>query len=280
MDNHPQSWENCDTDIKQFVLDLVDLLKSELSNNLVGVYLHGSLAMGCYYRPKSDLDVIVVVQNQIGADIAKKVGMAIAKQADKKPTTGNVELSIITADTAKNIPVPVPFELHYSTEWHEKTLNGDIEYDSSKTDIDLLSHLMYVRQRGVVLAGKPIQEVFGEYDWRYFMDAVLDDFEWILEDEHIVETPFYGVLNICRVLQLISENSQTVHSKEEGGEWGLANLPAQYHPIIQKALDAYRSSVDVTEEQRRAGGLAWDKQELLAFRDFARQQKMSNQDES
>lgn len=270
--NKAQSWQNCDEDIKLFILELVAVLQAELSDNLVGVYLHGSLAMGCYYRPKSDLDIVVVAQNKIGANTAKKAGMAIAKQADKRPTTGNVELSIITADIAKNIPVPVPFELHYSTEWHEKTLSGDIEYDSSKTDIDLLSHLMYVRQRGVVLSGQPIQEVFGEYDWQHFMDAVIDDFEWILEDEHLVETPFYGVLNICRVLQLISENNKIVHSKDEGGEWGLRNLPKEYHAIVQQALDVYRSSVDVTEEQRRAGGFAWDRQELLAFRDFARKQ--------
>ncbi|HMS50239.1 MAG TPA: DUF4111 domain-containing protein [Candidatus Saccharibacteria bacterium] len=268
-----QSWKNCDEDIKQFVLALVAVLENELSDNLVGVYLHGSLAMGCYYRPKSDLDIIVVVENQLGTDIAKKTGIAIAEQADKRLTTGNVELSIITADTAKKIPVPVPFELHYSTEWHDKMLNGDIEYDSGKTDIDLLSHLMYVRQRGVVLAGKPISEVFGEYDWRHFMDAVIDDFEWILEDEHIIETPFYGVLNICRVLQLMSENSQMVHSKDEGGEWGLKNLPHEHHAIIQQALDAYRSSVEVNEEQRRTAGKDWDKARLLAFRDFARQQR-------
>lgn len=271
--NKAQNWGNCDEDIKQFVLDLVAIFEDELSDNLVGIYMHGSLAMGCYYRPKSDLDVIVVVQNQLGADIAKKTGIAIAKQADKRPTTGNVELSIITADTARSIPVPVPFELHYSTEWHEKTLSGDIDYDSSKTDIDLLSHLMYVRQRGVILAGKQIQEVFGKYNWQYFMDAVIDDFEWILEKENILDTPFYGVLNICRVLQLIGENSRTVHSKEEGGEWGLNNLPPEFHSLIQKALDVYRSSDDISEAQRRTGGLAWNKDELLALRDYAKKVK-------
>lgn len=274
-ENKAQSWENCDADIKQFVLDLVNVLENELGDNLIGIYLHGSLAMGCYYRPKSDLDIIVVAQNRIGGEVAKQAGIAIAKQADKRPTTGNVELSIITADTAKHIPVPVPFELHYSTEWHDKALNGNIEYNSSKTDIDLLSHLMYVQQRGVVLTGKSLQEVFGEYDWQHFMDAVIDDFEWILEDEHIVETPFYGVLNICRVLQLISENSKTVHSKDEGGEWGLENLPAEFRPLIQKALDVYRSSDDVNEAERRTGGQDWNKNKLLAFRDYAR--KVKNQ---
>lgn len=275
IENKAQSWEKCDADIKQFVLDLVNLLESELGDNLIGIYLHGSLAMGCYYRPKSDLDIIVVAQNRIGEDGAKKAGIAIAKQAEKRPTTGNVELSIIIADTAKHIPVPVPFELHYSTEWHDKSLNGDIEYDSSKTDIDLLSHLMYVQQRGIVLSGKPINEVFGKYNWQHFLSAVIDDFEWILEDEHILETPFYGVLNICRVLQLLNEDSRTVHSKDEGGEWGLENLPVEFRPLIRKALDVYRSSNEVNEALRRTGGQVWDKDSLLAFRDYAK--KVKNQ---
>ena len=45
-----QHWDNCDEDIKLFTLELVKKLKSLLDNMLTGVYLHGSLAMGSYYR--------------------------------------------------------------------------------------------------------------------------------------------------------------------------------------------------------------------------------------
>lgn len=231
--------------------------------------MHGSLAMGSYYRPKSDIDLIVVVSEELGKDLSKELGIAIARHAEKRPTTGSVELSVITKKVAKQAPMPTPFELHYSSDWHEKILNGDVNYDSSKTDTDLGSHFMYVQQRGICLFGKPINEVFGEYDWRHFIDAVIDDFDWILEDEHILETPFYAVLNICRVLQLFNENSRTVHSKDEGGEWALKNLPTKYHPVIQKSLDVYRSENDVSEDQRRTGGLTWQNQELLSLRDYA-----------
>jgi len=273
--NSAQSWNDCDDDIKQFVLDIVELLKSELGNNLVGVYLHGSLAMGSYYRPKSDIDFIVVTKNKIGAVVAKSFGASIAKVAEKRPTTGSVELSIITADVAWNVPVPTPFEFHYSFEWHNKILKGEVDYDSDKTDIDLLSHLMYVRQRGVCLEGKSILEVFGEYDWKSFMDAVVDDFNWIIEGENIVQSPVYGVLNICRVLQLLNENNGKVHSKEEGGEWALKNLPKEYNAVIQKALDIYRSFDEVNEDQRRTGGQKWDRAELLAIRDYAKQSSIA-----
>ena len=50
-----QSWQDCDTDIKEFVNELVAKVHSELGDNLVGIYLHGSLAMGGYYRQKAIL---------------------------------------------------------------------------------------------------------------------------------------------------------------------------------------------------------------------------------
>ena len=163
-----------------------------------------------------------------------------------------------------------PMAGEFDTEWHDKILAGEVDYAKEKTDIDLQSHLAYVKQRGVVLQGKPINEVVGEIDWRIFMDGVIDDFNWIVADEHILETPFYGVLNICRVLQLLAENTEQVHSKDEGGEWALRNLPEKYHAIIEQALWAYRSPKQVDESQRRTNGEIWNKEALLALRDFAR----------
>lgn len=266
----PQAWPTCDEDIKQFVVQLIELIRNELGNKLIGIYLHGSLAMGSYYRPKSDIDLIVVVDSKLEAGLAGIVGIAIANRAVNRPTIGNVELSVITAEAAKQVPVPTPFELHYSSEWHDKILNNKVDYNKEQTDIDLSSHLMYVVQRGICLYGRPISNTFGTVKWQHFMEAVLNDLEWILEDEHVLETPFYSVLNICRVLQLLIENNQSVHSKDEGGEWGLRHLPQEYHQLIQQALDAYRSSDIVNEEQRKTGGRDWDHNKLLAFRNFAR----------
>lgn len=266
----PQSWQNCDDDVKSFVNELVAKLQSELGHNLVGVYLHGSLAMGSYYRPKSDIDVIVVVENKLSASKRKSASGTVAKHAELKPTTGNIELSIVLAKTAKTIPVPVLYEVHYSTSLHDKILTGDMDYVKEQTDIDLQSHFAYVIQRGIALYGEPVSEVFGQIDWQIFMDGVIDDFNWIIEDEHILETPFYSVLNICRVLQLLAENSQQVHNKDEGGEWALQNLPEQYHGIIRQALSAYHSTRQVDESQRRTNGETWSKEALLTFRDYAR----------
>jgi len=43
-----------------------------LGGNLVGVYLHGSYAMGCFNPEKSDLDLLIVVKNEIPDDVKRK----------------------------------------------------------------------------------------------------------------------------------------------------------------------------------------------------------------
>ncbi len=51
----------------------------------------------------------------------------------------------------------------------------------------------------------------------------------------------------------------------------MVSLPKKYQSLIQKALEVYRSEMIVTSEPRRTGGVAWVVEELLDFRDFARE---------
>lgn len=262
----PQSWQDCDKVVRDFVTGFVSELELRLGHTLVGVYLHGSLAMGSFYRPKSDIDLLVVVEHTLSVDERRAVAETTAQLSLPSPTIGNIELSVILAETAKRIPVPVPFEVHYSAAWRDRILDGAVNFSVDRFDIDLQSHLAYVIQRGMVLQGAPIDNVFGPIDWRVFMDGVLGDVNWIVEDDRIIEIPTYGVLNICRVMQLLAENDKRVHSKDEGGAWALQNLPVEHRPVVELALSGYRSSkpVDGYEE-------AWDNNALLALRDYARE---------
>ena len=37
-------------------------------------------------------------------------------------------------------------------------------------------------------------------------------------------------------------------SKAQGGEWGIAHLPQQYHTLLEKALTAYRADGAFTHD--------------------------------
>ncbi|GIK84163.1 MAG: streptomycin 3''-adenylyltransferase [Patescibacteria group bacterium] len=270
MSSKAQSWINCDEDIKQYIQSVVRNISDLLGRSLVGIYLYGSLAMGSYYRPKSDIDLIIVIDTKLRPDLRKKIAETFVKLAENCPTVGNLEASVITSLAAKKFKHPCPFEVHYGSEWHEKIKKGEIDFSENKTDSDLASHLMYVIKRGVVLHGKEIKDTFNPIPWNYFIDSILDDFDWIVSDENIIETPFYSILNICRVIRTLSEGDQEIFSKDEGGEWGLRNLPEEFLELVQKSLSVYRSEKKITLEQRRQGGIDWNKDELLKFRDYAK----------
>jgi streptomycin 3"-adenylyltransferase len=61
-----QLWNDCDADIRAFAERVVEGFRVRLGEELIGVYLHGSLAMGCYRRAKSDLDLLIAGRERDG----------------------------------------------------------------------------------------------------------------------------------------------------------------------------------------------------------------------
>ena len=59
-------------------------------------------------------------------------------------------------------------------------------------------------------------------------------------------------MNACRACAYLQDGA--ILSKDAGGVWGLANLPEQYHPLIQQALALYRGEC----LGRPIGRVAWD----------------------
>ncbi|AIF69919.1 hypothetical protein PAP_07650 [Palaeococcus pacificus DY20341] len=226
--------------------------KEILSKNLVGIYLHGSLAMGCFVPGYSDVDLIIVVKTPMSLE-DKKALARVCLEVSKEIGGKGLEMSVILEKYAKNPPYPIPFEFHYSEWFREAYERGEIPFESGELDPDLSAHLKVLKERGVALSGKPIEEVFGEVTDEHFIKALLYD----VKDEASLNPPEYLVLNICRMLYYLREKK--IASKVEGGTWALKNLPMRFRRTIEKALLRYQNNQDVDLE----------KEELLEFREFA-----------
>jgi predicted nucleotidyltransferase len=265
-----QSWDDCDPDIRACLDHLVAAFREDLGEALTGVYLHGSLAMGSYRRAKSDLDVLVVVRERLSAGLRRILARELVSLSDARPTLGDLEVSVVSREDIDAGVYPMPFEVHYSAEWKERLRHDQVDFSMKREDPDLAAHFAAIQHRGRRLYGLPIAEIFRPVAREVYLSAVLDDFDWIVEGEHLLETPIYGVLNVCRTLQLLRAEEIVVSSKEEGGRWALAHLPAEHHPLIRQALEAYRSPAPVLPEERKTAGQLWDDDALRRFRDFAR----------
>ncbi len=264
----PQKWPDCCPELKNYVNGLTELFRMRLGRLLLGFYLHGSLAMGCWYFPKSDLDFLAVVSRPIPADILKTLGIQVAKYAENCPGKGGVELSVVTKEALKSPDLQVPFELHYSPMWHTQVLEGNVDFCKPKRDPDLPAHFAVVRQRGACLYGQAAKELFGPVDWARFRESVLVDIRDLFAGEALLDKPCYGVLNCCRALQLISSPAPECFSKEEGALWALKHLPAPFLPLIRQALGEYRGASPAGDPA--AGG--WDRDLLVCFCSYVRAQ--------
>jgi predicted nucleotidyltransferase len=239
-----QQWPDCDKPVKDFVFRICKSVKAILGSNLSAVYLHGSLATGSFYPPKSDLDLLILVHRKLDTDTQKILHKVFFDLNAGRPITGAIELSILLTNAAKHPVHPVFYELHYGENYNAMIRDGIFDYAGPrKGDPDLAAHLTVARAFGVPLYGPPTQETLGEVPWVDFMHAVLGDLKWILEEENILISPFYSVLNACRILQLLKTGEMIVANKEEGAQWALDNLPLAHHKIINSALTCYRDTV-------------------------------------
>lgn len=267
----PQSWPaEVDVDIVDWVQSIVVDVSRVFGDELVGLYLHGSLAMGCYYRPKSDLDLLIVCSGPLDVVDRDQVARVLLAASDRRPTVGDVEASALQIPDTRGFAHPMPYEVHFGESLAEEIRQGRFDYGYGRFDADLAAHCTVVRSRGLRLVGDDISEVFGPVPTEAYVDSIRGDLHWILDGTNLLTSPFYGVLNTCRVLMVFEHGPEAVPSKEDAALWALGRAPSEHRSLIQRCLDCYRSSAQVSVTERRVHGHEWDKNQLLTFRDWAR----------
>ena len=258
-----QAWGQVDPDLGDWVLGVTGALEHVLDSQLTAIYLHGSLAMGSYYRPKSDVDLLVVIDGILQDSDRRECAARLLRAFDRRPTVGGLEVSVVQRRHVWEFEHPLPFEFHFSEQWAEDVRHGRL--GPRGRDPDLAAHCTVTRSRGIAIRGRPAEEVLGPVPHGAFVDSIVEDLRWIVLEEGIQESPFYGVLNICRVLHVLAGGPGLVPSKEEGGLWALDNLPQEYRTVIEEALECYRSAAEVSADQRLTHGHAWDHEALASL---------------
>jgi len=224
---------------QKLIDEFCDISKSIIGNDLTGIYLHGSLAMRCFNPEKSDIDLIVVIEEDI-TDVQKIEFMHHLVALNEKAPAKGFEISIVKREYCRSFVYPTPFELHFSPvhlQWFRDNPENYVK-NMKGMDEDLAAHFTIINKYGIVLYGEAIINVFGEVPRKRYIESIWHD----VKDarEHIVNDPIYTILNVCRVLAFLKEDLYL--SKLQGGEWGIAHLPQKYHSLILQALDCYKAN--------------------------------------
>lgn len=239
--------------IEMVLNQLVQVFKNTLHQQLEGVYLHGSLAMNGFHRLKSDIDLLVVVNQKLDEPVMAKIIEGLISLESSLPPRG-VEMSIVTTKTVQCFTYPTPFELHYSNKYREQYRKEGVLCKNG-LDPDLAAHIFVTYHRGKTLYGKPVKHVIKPIEERYYLESILHD----VEDAraNIQVNPVYYTLNLCRVLYYLKE--RVVSSKKEAGEWALQKLPSPYLPLVTYSINHYSGQTEPDSPGRKI---------LLEFADY------------
>lgn len=226
-----------------------------LGDDLTGVYAHGSMAFGCFDPEKSDMDFLVVVENEPTDEQKRRLLETLLQLEAFAPAKG-FEMSVVLAADCSAPEHPIPYSLHYSNA-HRTACQQDMAGYIARmkgADPDLAAHFTVTRAVGKAVQGKPVDEVFGEVPREAYLDSIRADVAEAEED--VAANPVYVILNLCRVLAALREGA--VLSKAQGGAWGLAKLPEEHHGVIRAALAAYEGGGECNADGRAFAAWAVD----------------------
>jgi predicted nucleotidyltransferase len=223
-----------DPDIQRYLDRVVSTLRDHLGPDLVGVYLHGSLAMGAFYPGRSDVDILAVC----GGPLTDERRLSLGRTLAGIPRPGShLEFSLVTgAAVRERSPAPA-FEVHVS---HEEP--SVVDGSDREGDPDLVVHFAMARARGRALVGPRPGEVFPEPDRGPLLRAFLNDLVWAREggaaawEGHElpeIASMAYRVLNAARSWRYLE--TAELGSKVEGAAWLERREP---DPDTRTVLDA------------------------------------------
>jgi predicted nucleotidyltransferase len=247
-------------DVSTGVRDQVDRLDASIAalfgDVLVGVYLHGSLALGCFNPQRSDVDLIAVIERPVTPEERRSLGSLVLRLSGPKERPRQppypLEISLFAEAQLRPWRYPTPFDFHYGESQRERFQAG--HFESKRThDYDVAAHITILHQAGIVLRGPVIEDVFPAVPEKDYVDSLRRDLAWSRRQR----ADIYGVLSGSRVWATVAAGG--LQSKDSGAAWALERAPSQFRQLVARALAVYRGE---SEDDR------FESNEVSAYLDY------------
>jgi streptomycin 3"-adenylyltransferase len=233
---------------------LLVAIREILGDNIIGAYMHGSAVLDGL-GPRSDLDVLVVVEHPTGQAQKQELLdrlIAISGRGSER----HVELTTVVHSDIRPWRYPPAMDFQYG-EWLRREIEAGSELRPPESpNPDLASLLTMVLLGDWPLIGPPPADVLDPIPTRDFVDAGIRGIGELLD--RLDSDTRNVILTLARIWSAVA--NQTVYSKDGAATWALSRLPEIHRPALARARAIYRG-----EEQDR-----WDdiREQIRPYADY------------
>ena len=223
-------------EVQALLADLLAGMRAILGDELIGLYLDVSLALGDFDPATSDVDFIAAIAHPLSSEaFAALAPLPRALRDSGRPSASDLE--------GAYTPLPArrrhnPTDATFAN--HERGPDEVLKYKAHHSD--WVIHRITVREHGVALFGPPpatLIDPVSPDDVRRATAEVLRSW-WGTADAvaYIRAAPPGGLsfiaLTMCRALYALERGE--VVSKPAAAAWALAALDARWQPLIERSL--------------------------------------------
>jgi hypothetical protein len=214
------------TEALRFAETLAGSCAGALGETVTGVILHGSLTLDDYVPGRSDVDLLVVVNDPLTNTQLDALTQVVATQRPRAPA--RVDLRVVTRQAATSPTLAPPMEAYI-----EITPGPGVQVERRHPgEPDLVIEFSMCRAHGRSLVGAAPAELIGEVPDQWVVnvgDAQLAAWQAIGDDPEHAELT---VLTTCRVWRFAEEGRH--RTKTAAGHWALRRDPTLH--MVRDAL--------------------------------------------
>ena len=216
--------------------DVVSLIRRVLGDAVLGVYLHGSGAIGTL-RPTSDIDLFAVTSRRTtGAEQRELVEqlLPISGRGDPTGRSRSIDLEIVAQPDVRPWDYPGRLDFQFGDWYRPEFAQGNFApWNPHNPDLGVL--LEVVLQADRPLFGPPPAQLLDpipEADVRRAMvDSIPDLLGYLDGDERNV------ILTFVRIWTTLATG--VIRTKDGAADWALPLLPPEHRPVLEHARAIY-----------------------------------------
>ncbi|GHO41899.1 aminoglycoside adenylyltransferase domain-containing protein [Ktedonospora formicarum] len=228
-------------EIQAYARQVVDVLYNTLHEQLIGVYLVGSAALGGFLLGRSDIDIQGICERPLSQQEKEYLTALLAHPSIACPTRG-CEFVLYRRENVINPSLSGAFEINLNS---GPQMPYHVTYDPKEESSHwFILDRAIAREHGISVWGPQAHDLFGAIERSQLLEAILVSLRWHIEHDGV---GYSSVLNACRGWRYAQEHQWT--SKRDAAAW--AKAQGADHDLITQALALRAGTTETPLDQNK-----------------------------